>query len=92
MYREPTPADLEEKKQKEPCQACGGLGYKGRTGIFEVLVVDDKVREVLIKQPKLELLKKAARLAGMRSLQEEGILLVAQGVTSVPELMRALKA
>lgn len=92
LYREPTPADLEEKKQKEPCQACGGLGYKGRTGIFEVLVVDDKVREVLIKQPKLELLKKAARLAGMRSLQEEGILLVAQGVTSVPELMRALKA
>ena len=90
LYREPKPEEIEEKK--ETCNECGGLGYLGRTGIFELLVVDDKVREVLIKQPKLELLKKAARLAGMRSLQEEGIVLVAKGVTSLPELMRVLKA
>lgn len=86
LYREPTP----EERQK-PCEACSGLGYFGRTGLFELLVVDDKVREVLIKQPKLDLLKKVARAAGMRNLQEEGILLVAKGVTSVPELMRVLK-
>jgi type II secretory ATPase GspE/PulE/Tfp pilus assembly ATPase PilB-like protein len=49
------------------------------------------MREILAKQPSLELLKKAARADGQRSLQEEGILLVAKGVTSLPELMRVLK-
>jgi type II secretory ATPase GspE/PulE/Tfp pilus assembly ATPase PilB-like protein len=89
LFREKRPEDLQEKE--EPCADCGGIGFQGRTGIFEMLVVDDKVREVLVKQPKLELVKKAARLAGMRSLQEEGIVLVAKGETSIPELMRVLK-
>jgi type II secretory ATPase GspE/PulE/Tfp pilus assembly ATPase PilB-like protein len=86
LYREPKPEEIEK-----PCEKCGGLGYHGRTGIYEFLPVNDKVREVMIKQPKLDLLKKAAKLAGARSLQEEGILLVAKGVTSIPELMRVLK-
>jgi general secretion pathway protein E len=64
---------------------------KGRTAVFELLVVDDKVREVLLKQPKIDLLRKAARLAGMRTFQEEGVLLVAKGVTSLAELQRILK-
>src|SRR5690606_29900292 len=60
LYRVPKPEELEK-----PCPACNNVGYVGRTGLFELLVVDDKVREVLIKQPKIELLRKAARLAGM---------------------------
>jgi type II secretory ATPase GspE/PulE/Tfp pilus assembly ATPase PilB-like protein len=59
--------------------------------LYELLEVDDKVREVLLKKPELELLRKAARLAGMRPLQEEGLLLVAKGVTSLAELQRVLK-
>jgi hypothetical protein len=46
---------------------------------------------VLLKQPKLDLLRKAARLAGMRTFQEEGVLLVAKGVISLAELQRVLK-
>jgi type II secretory ATPase GspE/PulE/Tfp pilus assembly ATPase PilB-like protein len=53
--------------------------------------VDDKVREILLKQPQLDLLRKAARAAGMRTFQEEGLLLVAKGVTSLAELQRVLK-
>ena len=53
--------------------------------------LDDTVREVLAATPKLDLLRQAARKAGMKSLQEEGILLVARGVTSLPELMRVMK-
>lgn len=86
LYRVPN-----EEEQKKPCEKCGGVGYYGRTGLFELLVVDDKVREVLLKQPKMELLKKAARAAHMRSHQEEGILLVAKGTTSLQELQRVLK-
>ncbi|MCC7475140.1 MAG: Flp pilus assembly complex ATPase component TadA [Pirellulales bacterium] len=86
LYRVPKAEEIEK-----PCKECGGIGFLGRTGLFELLVVDDKVREVLIKQPKLDLLTKAARLAGMRPFQEEGLLLVAKGVTSLAELQRILK-
>ena len=86
----PPPAQA-RRGQKEPCRECGGIGYKGQTAIFELLVVDDTVRKVLATTPKLDLLRQAARKAGMKSLQEEGILLVARGVTSLPELMRVMK-
>src|SRR5690606_3176529 len=86
LYRPPKPEELEK-----PCETCHNIGYVGRTGLFELLVVNDQVREVLLKQPKLELLRKASRLAGMRNFQEEAILLVAKGVTSLPEVMRVLK-
>lgn len=86
LYRTPKPEEIEK-----PCKECAGIGFKGRTGIFELLVVDDKCREVLVKAPKLDLLTKAARLAGMRPFQEEGLLLVAKGVTSLAELQRLLK-
>jgi type II secretory ATPase GspE/PulE/Tfp pilus assembly ATPase PilB-like protein len=86
LYRVPKPEEMDK-----PCKECGGLGFKGRTGLFELLVVDDKIREILVKQPKIDLLRKAARLAGMRPFQEEGLLLVAKGVTSLAELQRVLK-
>lgn len=86
LYRPPKGEEI-----NKPCTTCQGLGYKGRTGVFELLMVTDQMREILVKQPKLSLLKKAARASRQRSLQEEGILLVAKGITSVPELMRVLK-
>jgi len=79
------------QEPKEPCQVCGGIGYFGRTAIFELLVVGDNVRKALATSPKLDVLRQAARKDGMKSLQEEGVLLVARGVTSLPELMRVLK-
>lgn len=85
LYRPPKPEEADK-----PCTKCAGIGYYGRTGLFELLIVDDKIREILAKQPKLELLKKAARAAHMRNFQEEGILLVARGVTSIQELQRVL--
>jgi type II secretory ATPase GspE/PulE/Tfp pilus assembly ATPase PilB-like protein len=86
LYRPPKGEEIDK-----PCKACQGLGYKGRTGIFELLIVTDQMREILVKQPKLELLKKAVKASRQRSLQEEGVLLVAKGETSLPELMRVLK-
>jgi type II secretory ATPase GspE/PulE/Tfp pilus assembly ATPase PilB-like protein len=103
---EPTPALLKklglpagrvERLYRHPenpegeCPDCHGVGYLGRTAIFELLEVDDGVREALVKQPKLDVLRNLARKAGHRSLQEEGIAVVVRGVTSLPELMRVLK-
>lgn len=86
LYRTPKPEEADK-----PCKDCGGIGYLGRTGMFELLVVDDAIRQILLKEPKLELLNKAARAAGMRTFQEEGILLIAKGITSLAELQRVLK-
>ena len=98
LYREfqpPPPEECVDEKGRPieipVCEACGGIGYLGRTSIFELLRVDASLRETLVNQPKLETLRKVARANGMRTLQEEGVLLVAQGVTSLPELQRVLK-
>ena len=90
FYRPPQPKPGEQD-QKDLCRECGGAGYKGQTAIFEILAVDDTVRKTLATTPKLDPVRQAARKAGMKSLQEEGILLLARGVTSLPELMRVLK-
>jgi type II secretory ATPase GspE/PulE/Tfp pilus assembly ATPase PilB-like protein len=90
LYRPPT-QPIDPKHPDVVCEACQGIGYYGRTGIFELLMVDDTIRQVLTTAPKMENLRAAARKAKHRSLQEEGVLLVARGVTSIPELLRVLK-
>ena len=89
FYRPPRPKPDEDKE--EVCPECGGIGYRGQTAIFELLVIDDAIRKVLSTTPKFKLLRQAARKAGARTLQEEGILLAARGVTSLTELMRVMK-
>lgn len=94
LYQEKQPLKPgEQKKRGEPdiCPACKGLGYKGRVALFEILMIDDKLKQALLKAPNLETIKKLARAGGNRSLQEEGILLVALGTTSIAELQRVLK-
>jgi type II secretory ATPase GspE/PulE/Tfp pilus assembly ATPase PilB-like protein len=86
LFRPPTQTD-----PKKPCPECLGIGYKGRIGLFELLVVDDGLREVLTKSPKLDLVRAAARRGGMKTFQEEGLVLVVKGVTSLVELQRVLK-
>lgn len=89
FYRPPQP--VEGQLPPEPCPHCRAIGYRGRTGLFEVLLVDDYVRQVIVSQPRLDTLVQACRQAGMRTLQDEGLILVARGVTSLQELIRVLK-
>jgi type II secretory ATPase GspE/PulE/Tfp pilus assembly ATPase PilB-like protein len=94
LYQEKQPLQPGEQRKRgvpEICPDCKGLGYKGRTAIFEFLVLDDKLRQAILKAPNAETLKKLSRAAGNRSLQEEGVLLVALGTTSIAELQRVLK-
>ncbi len=79
------------EKKVPPCEQCNDLGYFGRTGIIEVLIAGDNVKKALQTSPQLDAVRAAARKDGMRTLQEEGILLVAKGVTSLDELMRVMK-
>jgi len=79
------------QQSEDVCKECGGVGYKGRTAIFEVVSIGKTMRKVLATSPKLDLLRQAARKDGATAPQEEGILLVAKGVTSMSELKRILK-
>jgi type II secretory ATPase GspE/PulE/Tfp pilus assembly ATPase PilB-like protein len=90
LYRPPT-QPIDPKHPEKVCEHCLGVGYFGRTSIFELLLVDDAMRNLLATAPKPELLRAAARQARHRSLAEEGLLLLAKGVTSLPELQRVLK-
>lgn len=93
LYREwqPPPPDPKAKEPPPVCAKCQGVGYWGRTAIFELLEVTDAIREAIIKNPTLEALRQAARQGGHKSIKEEGILLLVKGVTSLPELQRILQ-
>ncbi len=74
------------------CQACGGTGYRGRIGIFEILNVTEEVRKIIISSEfSLDLLKKIARSQGMISMFEDGLRKVERGVTTVEEILRVIR-
>ena len=72
----------------EGCPACGGTGYKGRKGIFEIFEVDDTIQRLIFDHAPSALLRQRARELGMRTLREDGMLKVASGMTSLSEVLR----
>jgi general secretion pathway protein E len=73
------------------CAECGHTGYKGRTGVYELMVTDDKVRALIHGRASEADLIKAARDAGLRTMREDGDRLVAQGITSPEEVLRVTR-
>jgi type II secretory ATPase GspE/PulE/Tfp pilus assembly ATPase PilB-like protein len=76
----------------EPCSGCGGIGYRGRTGIFEMLKINDDLRRAIVKTPQANKVSALAKHQGHISLQMEGVVMVAAGRTSIEELQRVLKS
>ncbi len=72
------------------CKGCNGIGYSGRVGIFEVLVADKKLRDMIAGDAQEQDLSKAAAEAGMTSMQMDGIRKVAAGITTFEELNRVV--
>lgn len=69
----------------------GSTGYLGRTGIFELLVITEPMRDMIRDNPSLNAIKAEARKNGMIYLQEDGLRQVIQGNTSIEELLRVVK-
>ncbi len=74
----------------EICRKCDGRGYYGRAAIFEVLQLDDTIRNAILSNPSPAAVLPVARQQGFLTLQEEGVLSVATGLTSLQELQRVL--
>ena len=72
----------------EGCPACAGTGYVGRSGIYELIALDDGLRELIHTGADEAALRARARSRGARSLREDGLRLVAAGATSAGELLR----
>jgi type IV pilus assembly protein PilB len=73
------------------CSECHGMGYKGRTGIFEAILVDDEMERLILKMPSEVEIKKAAAKQGILTMQQDGILKVIEGITSFEELGRIVE-
>lgn len=70
------------------CDKCKATGYKGRHGIFELLVLDDELRELIIAEASTMTLRKKAQEKGMRSLAEDGVSKALKGLTTIEEVAR----
>ncbi len=73
------------------CRECQGTGYRGRLGIFEMMVVTDDVRSLIIENASAPDLRKVAVTQGMRSLREDGFRHLFEGRTTVEEILRVTK-
>lgn len=81
-----------EEVELEPCDVCGGIGYRGRAAMFELIEMTDGMRAVLTKKGTPQEIKSQARAEKMLTLQREGLRLVVEGKTSLEELQRVFQA
>jgi general secretion pathway protein E len=73
------------------CIACAHTGYRGRMGIFELMVINDEIRAAIMNNSDSATLKAAAREFGMKTLREDGALKVIAGITTVAEVARVTR-
>jgi type IV pilus assembly protein PilB len=70
------------------CGRCGGSGYKGRTGLYEVMAITDEIRDLTVERASAEDIRKVAVGQGMRPLRVDGFEKVKNGITSIAEVAR----
>lgn len=73
------------------CTSCLDSGYRGRTGIHELLLFDTSIRDLLVGRPSIQDIRQAGRKSGMKTLKQSGIRKVIAGITSLNEVMRVAK-
>ncbi len=89
MFETDTP--LAQLYRPSGCPACGNSGYRGRSGIYELLKVDEGMRHLIHDRSSEQALRDYATQHGMRSLRQDGMRLVASGLTSLEELLRVTR-
>jgi type IV pilus assembly protein PilB len=70
------------------CGRCGGSGYKGRTGLYEVMTISDEIRDLTVERASADEIRKVAVAQGMRPLRVDGFEKVKNGITSIAEVAR----
>ncbi len=70
------------------CTVCTQTGYRGRSGIYEFLLVDDEIRRLIVAKTDSSVIQEAALKKGMSTLKQEGVGRVLQGLTTTEEVIR----
>jgi type II secretory ATPase GspE/PulE/Tfp pilus assembly ATPase PilB-like protein len=91
FYRPPSEVRKDRRGREISCPRCQGTGYVGRTGIFELLTVDAAIRRLFVEGAPMNRVKAQCRKNKMYYLQEEGLLKVIDGTTSMNEILRCLR-
>jgi type II secretory ATPase GspE/PulE/Tfp pilus assembly ATPase PilB-like protein len=74
------------------CDRCRNSGYSGRVGIYELLTIDDQVRDIIARNPNVGEFRRMCLERGMVSLRADGMRKVGRGLTTVEEILRATDA
>ncbi len=84
-----TPEQVSGRKfyRGKGCDHCRGTGYSGREAIFEIMALDDVIRDLIQKRSSTQAIRQAARKAGMRTLRESGLLAIYDGTTTIEEVV-----
>ncbi len=82
--------DVEGKKfyYGKGCSHCNNTGYRGRLGLYEIMTLDDEMRDGIIKHASTQVLRNMAKARGMRTLRQSGLLGIYDGITSIEEVVR----
>lgn len=94
FYRPPEPGENQTENADEGggvCKSCRGSGYRGRTGVFELLVINDRIRDLIGANANLIAVQQEAVRAGMRHLKEDGLRQVIEGNTFIKEYLRVFE-
>ncbi len=70
------------------CEYCRHTGYYGRTGIFELMVINEEIAELIVRRAPLSEIREAAKAAGMKTLMEDGLRKAMAGITTIEEVLR----
>jgi type IV pilus assembly protein PilB len=74
--------------QARGCDACNHSGYKGRTGLFEVMEVSPEIRDLILARAQAREIKKKAIEQGMTTLRRSGLVKIKAGITTIEEVLR----
>lgn len=84
------PQDVKNKKfcWGKGCQHCNNTGYKGRMAVFEIMLLTERIKDLVMKHASTEQIRHLAREQGMRTLRESGLLAIFDGHTTIEEVVR----
>ena len=72
------------------CKECSSIGYKGRIGLYEAILIDEAIADIVTKDPSPHEIEQAAHTQGILSIRQDGILKVLRGITSLSEVERVI--
>jgi type IV pilus assembly protein PilB len=90
LYRKPAGGD--DNPNVDVCDNCGGVGFKGRTGMFEFLEMSEAMKETIKGGGDVNAIRATMRAEKMLTLQQDALRLVAEGKTSLDEVQRIFKS